>query len=63
MSRIGPCVLDLPREAGGRELEGKGAGNTQEREQQEQHPGTIETSSSSPGERTGIMASWHHLCT
>ena len=56
VSRLGPCVLDLPREAGGRELEGKRAGNTQEKERQEQHPGTIETSLS--GQRTGLT--WHH---
>ena len=39
MSRLGACVLDIQREARGRQPEGEGARDSQE-EEQGQHPGT-----------------------
>ena len=41
MSRLGPGVLDLQREARGRGHEGQGAGDTEEEEPQEQHSGAL----------------------
>ena len=41
VSRLGPGVLDLQREARGRGHEGQGAGDPQEEEPQEQHPGSL----------------------